>query len=43
MKIVAFLEDPVVVKGILTHLGLPAEPLPVVRARGPPPSLFTAS
>jgi hypothetical protein len=41
--IVAFLEDPVVVKGILTHLGLPAEPLPVVRARGPPPRLFEAS
>ena len=28
MKVIAFLEEPTVVNGILTHLGLPAEPLP---------------
>ena len=42
MKVLAFLEDPKVVKGILMHLGLRAEPLPVVRSRGPPPELFEA-
>ncbi len=36
MKVIAFLEDPSVVKGILTHLGLPAEPLPAVNAQAPP-------
>ena len=34
--------DPKVVKGILMHLALRAEPLPVVRSRGPPPELFEA-
>ena len=29
MKVLAFLEDPKVVKGILMHLGLRAEPLPI--------------
>lgn len=29
-------EDPTVVKGILTHLGLPAEPLPASNAQAPP-------
>ena len=42
MKVLAFLEDPKVVKGILMHLGLRAEPLPAVRSRGPPPQLFEA-
>ena len=36
MKVIAFLEEPTVVKGILTHLGLPAEPLPAVNAQAPP-------
>jgi hypothetical protein len=36
MKVIAFLEEPTVVKGILTHLGLPAEPLPAVHAQAPP-------
>jgi cell division septation protein DedD len=36
MKVVAFLEEPTVVKAILTHLGLPAEPLPAVNAQAPP-------
>ena len=42
MKVLAFLEDPKVVKGILMHLGLRAEPLPVACSRGPPPELFEA-
>ena len=42
MKVLAFLEDPKVVKGILMHLGLRAEPLPVAGSRGPPPELFEA-
>jgi hypothetical protein len=36
MKVIAFLEEPTVVKGILTHLGLPAEPLPARNAQAPP-------
>ena len=36
MKVIAFLEEPTVVKAILTHLGLPAEPLPAVHAQAPP-------
>ena len=36
MKVIAFLEGPSVVKTILTHLGLPAEPLPAVNAQAPP-------
>jgi hypothetical protein len=36
MKVIAFLEEPTVIKGILTHLGLPAEPLPAVHAQAPP-------
>jgi hypothetical protein len=36
MKLVGFLEEPTVVKAILTHLGLPAEPLATVHARAPP-------
>ena len=36
MKVIAFLEEPTVVKAILTHLGLPAEPLPAVNAQAPP-------
>ncbi len=35
-KVIAFLEEPTVVKGILTQLGLPAEPLPAVNAQAPP-------
>jgi hypothetical protein len=35
-KVIAFLEEPTVVKAILTHLGLPAEPLPAVNAQAPP-------
>jgi len=36
MKIIATIEEPTVVKAILTHLGLPAEPLPAVNAQAPP-------
>jgi len=36
MRIIAFLEDPQVVRGILLHLGLPADPPPMGRARDPP-------
>ena len=36
MKVVAFLEEPTVVTGILTPLGLRAEPLPAVNAQAPP-------
>ncbi len=36
MKVIAFLEEPTVVKGILTHLGLRAELLPAVNAQAPP-------
>jgi hypothetical protein len=36
MKVIAFLEEPTVVTGILTPLGLPAEPLPAVNAQAPP-------
>ena len=36
MKVIAFLEEPTVVTGILTPLGLPAEPLPAVNAEAPP-------
>jgi len=40
MKVIAFLEDPAVVKSILTHLRLPKEPLPIARSRGPPLELL---
>ena len=43
MKVLAFLEEPKIVKGILGHLGLRADPLPVVRSHGPPPDLFEAA
>ena len=36
MKVIAFLEESNVVQGILTHRGLPAEPLPAVNAQAPP-------
>jgi len=36
MKVIATIEEPTVVKAILTHLGLPAEPLPAVNAQAPP-------
>jgi hypothetical protein len=36
LKVIAFLEEPTVVKGILTHLGLRAEPLPARNAQAPP-------
>jgi hypothetical protein len=36
MKVIAFLDESAVVTGILTHLGLPAEPLPTVNAQAPP-------
>jgi hypothetical protein len=36
MKVIAFLEESNVVQGILTHLGLHAEPLPAVNAQAPP-------
>ena len=42
-KVLAFLEGPKIVKGILGHLGLRADPLPVVRSHGPPPDLFEAA
>ena len=32
----AVLAEPALVKPVLVHLGLPAEPLPVAPARGPP-------
>ena len=41
-QVVAFLEEPTVVKAILTHLGLPAEPLPAVNAQAPPNRAFAA-
>jgi hypothetical protein len=36
MKVIAFLEEPTVVEGTLTHLGLPAELFPAVNAQAPP-------
>ncbi len=36
MKIIAFLEQPTAIIGILAPLGLPAEPLPAVHAQAPP-------
>jgi len=36
MKILAFLNDPPVVRGILLHLDLPHQPPPLAPARGPP-------
>jgi len=36
MKVIATIEEPTVVKGILTQRGLPAEPLPAVNAQAPP-------
>lgn len=36
MRVIAYLEDPQVVRQILVHLGLPADPPPLGRARDPP-------
>jgi hypothetical protein len=36
MKVIAFLEVSSVFQGILTQLGLPAEPLPAVNTQAPP-------
>jgi hypothetical protein len=36
MKVIAFLEEAAVVRSILEHLGLPAEPLPDARPEAPP-------
>ena len=36
MRVIAFLEDPAVVRQILDHLGLPSTPPPYAVARGPP-------
>ena len=36
MKVIAFLEESAVVRTILDHLGLPAQPLPEVKAQAPP-------
>mgnify|MGYP003333206442 CR=1 FL=1 len=36
VKVIAFLEEPAVVRGILEHLGLPATPLPEGKAQAPP-------
>ncbi len=36
MELIAFVTEPASVKPILDHLGLPAEPLRVAPARGPP-------
>jgi Putative transposase/Transposase zinc-binding domain len=36
MKVIAFLEEPSIVRGILEHLGLPAEPLPEAKAQASP-------
>lgn len=38
MKIIAAIEDPQVIKQILTHLGLPTRPPTPWPARGPPPT-----
>lgn len=35
-RIIAFIEDPVVIRRILTHLGLPTASPPLAPARGPP-------
>jgi hypothetical protein len=35
-KVMTFLAEPTVVTGLLTHLGLPADPLPAVNAQAPP-------
>ena len=39
MRLIACIEEPDVAKGILEHLGLRAEPLPTLRAQGPPVAL----
>jgi hypothetical protein len=36
MRVIAFIEDRSIVKAILAHLGLPADPLPTARAQSPP-------
>jgi hypothetical protein len=36
MKVIASLEEPSIVRGILGHLGLPAEPLPEAKAQASP-------
>jgi hypothetical protein len=36
MRILAFLTDPLEVRAILRHLGLPDRPPPLAPARGPP-------
>jgi hypothetical protein len=33
---IPFIEDPVVIRRILAHLGLPTTPPPLAPARGPP-------
>ena len=36
MRIIAFVTDGVSVRGILEHIGEPAQPPPIAPARGPP-------
>jgi hypothetical protein len=36
MKVIAFLEEPSIERGILEHLGLLAEPVPEAKAQAPP-------
>ena len=37
MKVIAEIEDPIIARKILEHLGLPADELALEPARGPPP------
>ncbi len=39
MRVIACIEEQDVAKKILSHLGLPAEPLPTARAHAPPMTL----
>jgi hypothetical protein len=36
MKVIAFLEEPSIMRRILEHVGLPAEPLPDAKPQAPP-------
>ena len=39
-RVIAYIEEPSVVRKILRHLGLPDTPLPTTRSRGPPQEAF---
>jgi hypothetical protein len=39
-RMIALISDPFVVRRILTHLGLPAQPPPIAPARAPPQGVF---